>query len=239
MQLRHHAVTAATLIALCAGLLASGTPGQAQSPLHRAGLVVQYADDSAETRCVEFDEPEITGYELLRRSGLPLVIAPGSFGATVCKIGPQGCNYPSQSCFCQCEDINATCVYWISFVQVGGEWKYATLGASNTQVKDGDMQAWVWGAGKAEGATVTPPHMTFDEVCVAAQAEPTAPAINTPAAGTDPMPMSTPTQQADTDGNAGGLIAFGGIAVVLGAILLITSRRQTKGRSNGDRYDRA
>ncbi len=236
MQLRHCVVTAVSLAALGASLPAVTAPGQAQSQPHRAGLVVQYANDSTEARCVEFDEPEISGYELLRRSGVPLVIAPGSFGAAICKIGSQGCNYPSQSCFCQCEDINATCVYWISFVQIGGEWKYATLGASNTKVKDGDMQAWVWGVGKADGATVSPPAMTFDEVCAAAQAEPTAPTVDAPAANTAPTITPIPTPQAGADGNAGDLIAFGGIVVVLSAILLITitgtARRRGKDRSD-------
>lgn len=230
MQLRHYVVTVVSLIALGASLLASVAPGHAQSLPHRAGLLVQYADGSAEKRCVEFEEPEITGYELLRRSGLPLVIAPGSFGAAVCKIGPEGCNYPSQSCFCQCEDMNATCVYWISFVQAGGEWKYATLGASSTKVKDGDMQAWVWAAGKAEGATVTPPATTFDDVCAATQ--PTKPAVDTPVAGTSATATSTPAPQAGADENVDGLIAFGGIVIVLGAIFLITTRRQAKDRSN-------
>ncbi len=231
-SLRRLVVTAVSLAALWASALVSIAPGQAQSPRHRAGVVVQYADQSIDTRCVEFDEPEINGYELLRRSELPLVIAPGSFGVTVCKIGDEGCNYPAQSCFCQCENINATCIYWISFVQVDGAWKYATLGASNTKVKDGDMQAWVWGAGKADGASVSPPAMTIDQVCAATEATATAPATSTSI--TNPSPTVTPAaaQQAGAETNSNGLLVFAGIFAALSAILFAASRGRNGSQKN-------
>ncbi|RLC66222.1 MAG: hypothetical protein DRI48_05180, partial [Chloroflexi bacterium] len=48
-------------------------PGtQAQSP-NRVGLVVRFGDGSLVTRCVEFSEPEISGYDVLTRSGLNVV----------------------------------------------------------------------------------------------------------------------------------------------------------------------
>lgn len=226
-------VAAISLAALGAGLTTSALPGQAQTPRHRAGLIVQYADQRTDTRCVEFDEPEISGYELLRRSGLPLVIAPGSFGVAVCKIRDEGCAYPSQSCFCQCENIKSTCIYWISFAQVNGEWKYATLGASNTKVRDGDMQAWVWGAGQADGTSVLPPAMSFDAVCPAPQptapAEPATPAARAPVADASPTPAPTSAPQAGAPTEPAGLIAFAGVIVVLGAILIATSRRRNAG----------
>ncbi len=231
-SLRRLVVTVVSLVTLWASAPVSIAPGQAQAPRHRAGVVVQYADKSTDARCVEFDEPEISGYELLRRSALPLVIAPGSFGVAVCKIGDEGCNYPAQSCFCRCEDINATCIYWISFVQVDGAWKYATLGASNTTVKDGDMQAWVWGAGKVDGASVSPPAMTIDQVCAASEATPNAPATSAPVANAPPTLTPAATQQAGAETNSNGLIAFAGIVVALSAILFAASRRQNSSRKN-------
>ena len=188
MRLRHLIAVLSGLAALAANLLAltGHERALAQTPPNRAGLVIQYADGSTDARCVEFEEAEITGYDLMRRSGLSVVIAPGSFGATVCKIDQQGCNYPAQSCFCECEDLNATCVYWISFVQVEGAWKYSSLGASNAKVKNGDVQGWVWSAGQAEGATTAPPAMTFDQVCAAAPASPPE-----PTATAAPQPTTT------------------------------------------------
>jgi len=237
MQLRRQIATAAGIAAIAASLLVFTAPGQAQSARHRAGLVIQYAGGEIDTRCVEFEEPEITGYELLRRSGLPLVIAPGSFGATVCKIGAQGCDYPGQSCFCQCENMNASCLYWISFLHVNGAWKYATLGASNTKVKEGDLQAWVWGSSRGDSSQGTsaplPPAMTFDQVCPAAQAsaqsEATTPTASL-SATTAPAATPADTPQAGAGTNSSGLIVFGMIVVALSAILVATAgarRRET------------
>ena len=233
MQLRRQIATAAGIAAIAASLLVFTAPGQAQSARHRAGLVIQYAGGEIDTRCVEFEEPEITGYELLRRSGLPLVIAPGSFGATVCKIGAQGCDYPAQSCFCQCENMNASCVYWISFLHVNGAWKYATLGASNTKVKEGDLQAWVWGSSRGDSSEGTsaasPPAMAFDQVCPAAQASAQSEAT-TPTASLSATTAPAATPQAGANTNSSGLIVFGMIVVALSAILVATAgarRRET------------
>jgi hypothetical protein len=55
----------------------------------RVGLVVQFSSDPAVTHnlCVEFDDSQITGYEVLNRSGLDIVLSgdPGA-GAVVCAI---------------------------------------------------------------------------------------------------------------------------------------------------------
>ena len=51
------------LTALC--LLAGASTARAQGGDHRAALVVRFADNSVETRCVAFSEPSITGAELL------------------------------------------------------------------------------------------------------------------------------------------------------------------------------
>src|SRR5712691_2296606 len=75
----------------------------AQANANRAGLVVQYNDGRVVTRCVTFTEPEISGYDLLRRASLPL-IADTSGGGSICKIGNTGCNFPAQQCFCDCQD---------------------------------------------------------------------------------------------------------------------------------------
>ena len=47
------------LTALC--LLAGALTARAQGGDHRAPLVVRFADNSLETRCVAFSEPSITG----------------------------------------------------------------------------------------------------------------------------------------------------------------------------------
>ncbi|MDQ7028470.1 MAG: hypothetical protein Q9O62_01170 [Ardenticatenia bacterium] len=49
-------------------------PATAQEP-NRAGVVVQHGDGTVRAACVLFPEPEISGAELLRRSGLDVVVA--------------------------------------------------------------------------------------------------------------------------------------------------------------------
>ena len=170
-----YAMAAAALVAALLLNLAALTwsaQSQAQSAANRAALVVQFPDGSILNRCVSFSEPEINGYDLLRRAQLPLVIEAGSMGATVCKIGQAGCDYPAEPCFCQCQDLNASCTYWIYFVLVDGSWRYAALGALGQKVGNGSVNGWMWGSGKSDGANVAPPIVSFDQVCGAADAQP-------------------------------------------------------------------
>ncbi len=172
-----YAMAAASLVAALLLNLAALTwsaQSQAQSAANRAALIVQFPDGSILNRCVSFSEPEINGYDLLRRAQLPLVVEAGSMGATVCKIGQAGCDYPAQPCFCQCRDLNASCTYWIYFVLVDGNWRYAALGALGQKVENGSVNGWIWGSGKSDGANVAPPIVSFDQVCGAADAQPAA-----------------------------------------------------------------
>ena len=63
---------------------------------NQAGLIVQFGDGRVETRCVSFEEDQITGADLLALSGLNAVVDPSSgMGVTVCQIEGQGCPYPA------------------------------------------------------------------------------------------------------------------------------------------------
>ena len=54
---------------LCLWVVFRAQPAQAQTG-NQAALVVVHGDGSLVTRCVEFNEPQINGYDLLQRSGL-------------------------------------------------------------------------------------------------------------------------------------------------------------------------
>ena len=69
---------------------------------NQVGLVVVHGDGDIVTRCIEFDEEKISGYDVLDRSGLDLNIEPSGMGATVCRIDNEGCTFPQDPCFCQC-----------------------------------------------------------------------------------------------------------------------------------------
>ena len=149
---------------------------------NRAGLVVVFADGRTETRYVEFTEEEISGVELLRRSGLTFVFSgSGAFGEAVCRIGDTGCNDPGD-CFCQCR--GADCAFWSYFALESDTWRFQAVGASQRRLRNGDADGWVWGSGS------TPPGVVpFEEVrpLVAPTQAPASPALTT----------SAPTQSAD------------------------------------------
>jgi hypothetical protein len=192
-RLRYVVLVGALLAALVVNVAAYAV-SVAQSNTNRAALVVQLKDGTLITRCVSFTEPEITGYDLLRRANLKMIVDVSSGGA-VCKISNSGCNFPAQTCFCDCQNLNQSCVYWIYYHQVAGAWKYSVLGAMGQKVTDGAVHGWVYGAGKTSAGGVEPPLLTFDQVCSAdASAAPTT--ASTPAITTAPTYKATDTSTA-------------------------------------------
>jgi len=152
----------------------------------QAGLVVQFGDGRVETRCVAFQEEEITGADLLlTHSGFDTIVdASSGMGITVCRLETEGCAYPSEACFCQCMG-GGECAYWNYFYREPGssEWSYSALGAVLRKVGHGSVEAWVWGNG------TTPPTFegTFESICAVPTVEPTT---------TSEPPTATPTAMA-------------------------------------------
>ncbi|MGB3906321.1 MAG: hypothetical protein WBB22_15535, partial [Anaerolineae bacterium] len=171
---------ATAVVLLITGLVASFgasgvySPTGAQTP-NKVGLVVQFSDSSFFTDCIEFTESEITGEDVLDRSGLSILkdIEYG-LGAAICKIESDGCDYPQVHCFCQCQ--GAQCEYWAYYHldQQNNQWVYSGMGASWHTVQPGDVEGWSWGSGDAGGSDVEPPLLAFDELCV----PPTPPVVD-------------------------------------------------------------
>ncbi len=151
-----------TILILLVMSLLSGAVN-AQSPVNRAGVVVRFGNGEVVTACVTFNEPTISGLDLLERSGLPVISQQSSIGAAVCKIGRDGCDYPATSCFCA-RDQQGRAVYWAFYRREAGTWRYSNLGASNVVVNDGDLHGWAWGAGDANSGAV-PPDLELNDVC--------------------------------------------------------------------------
>ncbi len=124
----------------------------AQEPAHAAGLVIDYGDGRISYAWVPFTEESISGIELLKRSGLSLVsISFGGLGEGVCSIEDTGCGVePCRARLCQTADRASP--FWQYLRQDGpGNWKRFALGASQSDVRDGDIDGWAW-----SGA---PPHL--------------------------------------------------------------------------------
>jgi hypothetical protein len=174
-------VSGAILVALL-----SAAAIQADGP-NQVGLIVVHRDGDVVTRCIEFDEDELSGYDVLDRSGLDLNIEPsGGMGVTVCRIDNEGCSFPQEPCFCQCLGGGTDCIYWSYWQLRGSNWQYSGTGASSHSAGHGDVEGWVWGLGTASEAA-PPPVIPFAEIC----ALPTSTPVPTDT-GT-PEPSSTPT----------------------------------------------
>jgi len=172
-----------------AGLAA---PVHAQQPdPHQAGLVVVHGDGSVASACVAFSEESISGAELLRRSGVEVTLGDyGGLGYGVCAIGDEGCP-AGRDCFCQCR--GRPCAYWVySHRQPDGSWAVSGIGASTWQVRDGDVDGWVWGDG-----STAPPAVALEQVCPGGAAQPAgATAVPEPLPPTvtpAPLPNAAPT----------------------------------------------
>ncbi len=229
----------------------------AQSP-NRVGLVVRYGDGEVVTRCIEFDEAAISGLDVLLRSGLKVVYSAGGVGATVCKIGRDGCDDPAH-CFCRCRGNK--CEYWSYWHLVDGEWQYSGVGASDYKVRPGAVEGWVWGVGTISNAP-RPPLIGFDDICRRPTYTPTdtppppsptttstpCPPTPTPTAvripSATPRPRASPTMTCTprpspaptTIGTAAvvkgrpvaGILSFFLLLVILGTIGVVVGRRQRR-----------
>ena len=213
-------------------LLAIGTVQQD----NRAALVIRFGEDRVETFCVPFDEEEITGYELLQRSGLAVEVEEVGMGVSVCRVTELGCS--ANNCFCQCQ--GGACEYWSYWLLRDGQWQYAVAGPSLSEVQHGDVQGWSWGAGSVSEA-IAPPEMTFEEVCipepvatpVAEGSTPDSVAMTTPAGPMTVPPLSATTTESGS-GQTGiptsrvASYAVFGLLVLLLAVMAVAAytRRQ-------------
>ena len=151
---------------------------------NRAGVVVQFDGGGHISLCVPFAEETISGLELLQRSGLNIA----NDGGAVCRIESQGCDFPVEPCFCQCDLSTPGCRFWAYSIRVAGRWRSSGAGASQRRVADGDIDGWRWPGGPP---AVEP---TIDELCDPLRLAPLFPAITTTC---DALSLSMPFQGDD------------------------------------------
>lgn len=196
------ALTAALAVAVLATAVGLVARADAASGSNRAGLVVAFPTHT-ETIWVDFAEPEISGRQLLERSGLDVTFSSfGGLGEAVCKIEDTGCANPND-CWCQCQ--SGSCAYWGYFSLNNGEWAYQPLGLSKRTLGDGDIDGWAWGAG------LPPPDFPAPKPCPtpsvpppsAPPSSPAAPAANPASGGAQPDPP-TPAPGGGGAGSAAG-----------------------------------
>jgi hypothetical protein len=178
---------AAASAALIAGLL-SIRP--AHAAIHHVALVIQHASGSVITRCVAFAEDQITGLQLVERSGVPYEAQSfGSIGTAMCQLDREPSAVPS-GCF-------GSGPYWQYFHRRGAAWQTSAFGASSSVLRDGDMDGWHY----ADGANQVPANVTFASVC-AAPAPPSASATQLAQAPNHATPVLTATPEPSTSREA-------------------------------------
>ncbi len=206
--------------------------------MHRAAVVVRGGDGAIRSACVSFDAPSIGGLALLERSGLDVNVQVSGGGAAVCSIAGQGCHFPSEACFCQCQG-GGPCRYWTYWHLNGGTWQYAAIGAAGYQVPPGGVDGWAWG--DSGGDESGPPPTSFEKICRLPKPVPLLPTAARPyatptiprvpaspvATRTEPATAATTPAALSSRPNAGRYIFFAGaLAALVAAIGLVMRRRR-------------
>lgn len=156
----------------------------AQDTSNRAGLVIRHGDGRVITICVRFDEPTISGAELLNRAGVSYLAQSGGMGTAVCKLDDEGCDYPTEDCFCHCK--GGDCAYWSYQHLRDASWSYSQIGAAAYQVQPGAVDGWAWGPGNVQSGA-QPPLLSFAQICTEVAAPVTA-AVAPPPTTAEPPP---------------------------------------------------
>lgn len=192
---RRAAVATLAMISIVVGGVGIGltaAPARAATA-HRVAVVV-YVDGAVHTAKVTFASDSISGLDALNAAGFaPLVRVFGGNGGAVCALDVGGTTIG-----CPADNSCLTCAqpaYWAYFRAVAGatSYTYSRGGAGNTQVHDGDVEAWAWGS----GSTPTP-FVSFDSVW-GSGVPPTTTRSTTPRSTTPPTsPPKPPTSKPTT-----------------------------------------
>ncbi len=155
-----HAIVA--LAALLVVTLGHGWSDASAATINYAGVVVRHGDGQMAYAYIGFEEAEINGIELLKRSGLDVVtVSFGGLGEGVCSIDEHGC--PSTDCRKRvCQGPKPDDPFWQYFRQAtagGGDWTAMALGGSGAKVHNGDIDGWSW-----TGTTAQLPPLILAEV---------------------------------------------------------------------------
>jgi len=180
------------------------TPGSAGRPTcayasgaHHVAVVVEHGSGAVLTACVAFDELQLTGDQVMMRSGIQYATTSfGGLGKAVCQIDGEPASFPP-SCW------TSTSPYWAMFVShAGGSWSKSSSGISaacqpstvecSLEFHDGDALGWHY-VPQVGGGGGPPPSPAG--VCSNAGPTPT-PAV--PAVTTQPAPAisTTPAPEA-------------------------------------------
>ena len=164
-----------TWVVLAAGLL---RPVRAEGP-NRVGIWV-----GGTKKCATFSGDSINALAALQQA----YDIESSSGA-VCKIGGTGC--PAGDCWCKCPVPDDKCEFWSYWHLKGDQWVYGNVGASQYQLRNGDIDGWLWGHQPQNGNSGPSEKPSIDDFCPRSTDTPVP--TNTPVPTDTPAPTLTPT----------------------------------------------
>lgn len=210
----HFALAVVCVLALAG----AGAPITSAEEMNVAGLVVDFGDGRMSYAWVPFEEEEISGLELLRRSGLDIVtVGFGGLGDAVCQVETTGC--PVSDCrqrMCQTSEPDSP--FWQYARQTEpGTWTVMALGASASKVQNGDIDSWNWRG--------TPPELrafSMDEIAELAGADPS---LLTSGAKDVPAALRTVGVEEESETPAGAIgVALVGMVAAVAVIAVLRAR---------------
>ena len=163
-------------------LVVSGTA----SATNYAGLVVRHGNGSVIIRCIAFEEPSISGIDLLYRSGLSVDVSSSGYGVSVYGIDGEG----------TAEDWSSGRASW-SYWHLRGSWVFSPVGASSYNIRHGDVDGWAWGL---QTSPTVPPVVTFDQIYRDVYGEPAS--SSQPPAGGVQAPKGTASSPTPENGGS-------------------------------------
>ncbi|MFB3786032.1 MAG: hypothetical protein ACE15F_06645 [bacterium] len=126
-------------------------PSSVVEAANQAGVVIQSSTGQVITRCVEFEETNLSAVELLKRSGFKHVTQSSAGETTLCFLHDDG----SADC-----SPHAQGWKWILFLREGDEWTPLSANLSAVSLVPGALIAFAYGP---DGTW--PPNRTFADVC--------------------------------------------------------------------------
>ncbi len=180
-------LAALSVVAGGVGLGLAAVPAQAATA-HRAAVVV-YVNGAVHTAKVTFTGDSISGLDALNDAGFaPLARVFGGNGGAVCalEVGGTTIGCPADNSCLTCAEPS----YWAYFRALAGAttYTYSLGGAGNTQVHDGDVEAWAWGTGSKPT-----PFVSFADVWAPSDPPPTTRPTTPPTSPAKPT-VTQPTR---------------------------------------------
>ena len=152
---------------------------------HHATVVVSHLDPKMPTLrvCVPFDEAQISGHELLHRSGVEVGFSStyGGEGSAVCQVDNEPASYPPDC-------LNTSGPYWsVWTASYHGAWSYSrSSGVDRVTIRDGDSEGFRYASPSGQAPPASPADTCPPPVAPSVSPAPSATAVST-------APARTPT----------------------------------------------